>query len=402
AAAEMTGARHAVLGVIEGGRLATLLDELDAETRARIGALPVGTGVLGAPGRSVLPPRVPDRDRRAPADVVLGRREASSFLGVPIRVRGRVVGELYVIDKVVPSAEISGAGRDDPGLVTVAPFDDDDHDLLITVAQVVAGAIDTAALLVDAYRRCLVEAGIARLATDLLSVTADPPAAGRGPGEDPEPALDAVGHLLDAAMDLTGSFGAAVAEPGGGHPQQMRITYARGAMRVRLGQAVDRPGSLFGLLSGSVAGGPVVLEDIEADPRFAVAASGMPLAGPAVVVDLGGGDDRTGILLLIRTRDRGVYPPEDLELLQLLGTRAGTALRAHQANRRRLTLSTLEHRERLALSLQDTVFDELLRLSTRLSSLASRTTPLRHELVEESRHVDGLLTRLRTTLFSEL
>ncbi|HEY2223812.1 hypothetical protein, partial [Actinomycetospora sp.] len=47
AAAEMTGARHAVLGVIEGGRLATLLDELDAETRARIGALPVGTGVLG-------------------------------------------------------------------------------------------------------------------------------------------------------------------------------------------------------------------------------------------------------------------------------------------------------------------------------------------------------------------
>src|SRR3989304_2099435 len=61
-ALEVTDARYGALGVIgENSRIADfLVSGLSQEDRERIGALPVGRGILGAPMTDEAPPRLGD------------------------------------------------------------------------------------------------------------------------------------------------------------------------------------------------------------------------------------------------------------------------------------------------------------------------------------------------------
>lgn len=133
AAAELVGARYAALGVLGADR--THLVEfitvgVDDELRARIGELPKGHGMLGVLIADPKPVRVPDLrehpDRFGfPPDHPL----MTSFLGVPLYVRGEVFGNLYLTDK-----------RD--GEV----FTDIDEELVSSLAAAAAIAIENARL----------------------------------------------------------------------------------------------------------------------------------------------------------------------------------------------------------------------------------------------------------------
>src|SRR5579862_6111056 len=97
-AVELTGARYGALGVID--RLGTGLEQfitvgLDDETRAAIGELPRGRGILGVLIRDREPLRLHDlsQDPRS-VGFPPGHPPMSSFLGVPIRLRGTVFGNL--------------------------------------------------------------------------------------------------------------------------------------------------------------------------------------------------------------------------------------------------------------------------------------------------------------------
>jgi signal transduction histidine kinase len=103
-ARSMTGARYSALGVLNDDR--TALSELitvglDDDEEERIGPRPTGRGVLGLLIVDPRPLRLAN----------LGSHPASfgfppnhppmvSFLGVPIRVRGEVYGNLYLTDKI--------------------------------------------------------------------------------------------------------------------------------------------------------------------------------------------------------------------------------------------------------------------------------------------------------------
>jgi signal transduction histidine kinase len=116
-ARSMTGARYGALGVLNDER--TGLSEfitvgLEPEEEERIGARPTGRGVLG----------LLITDPRSVALANLGSHPDSfgfppnhppmtSFLGVPIKVRGEVYGNLYLTDKV----GWSEFTRDDEALV---------------------------------------------------------------------------------------------------------------------------------------------------------------------------------------------------------------------------------------------------------------------------------------------
>jgi signal transduction histidine kinase len=102
-ARSMTGARYAALGVLNATR--TALDEfitagLQPEEEERIGDRPTGRGVLGLmiidprPLRLELLGTHPDSSGFPP-----GHPPMSSFLGVPIKVRDEVYGNLYLTDK---------------------------------------------------------------------------------------------------------------------------------------------------------------------------------------------------------------------------------------------------------------------------------------------------------------
>jgi signal transduction histidine kinase len=132
-AASLADAEYAALGVLDEGR--TLLAEfitvgLDDETRARIGELPKGHGILGVLIADPRPLRLPDlREHPDTFGFPPGHPPMRSFLGVPIAVRGEVFGNLYLTDK--RSQEV---------------FSDVDEELVVALAAAAGVAIDNARL----------------------------------------------------------------------------------------------------------------------------------------------------------------------------------------------------------------------------------------------------------------
>jgi signal transduction histidine kinase len=131
-AAELTGARYAALGVIDRsghGLERFLTTGIDQQTRAAIGDLPAGRGILGVLIRDVKPLRLDDlsSDPRS-VGFPAHHPPMSTFLGVPIVQRGVAYGNLYLTEK-------------DGG-----PFSQEDEELTQLLAAQAAVAIENARL----------------------------------------------------------------------------------------------------------------------------------------------------------------------------------------------------------------------------------------------------------------
>ena len=102
-AADLVDARYAALGVLDasGSRLAEFITVgLTAEETARIGDRPEGHGLLGLLILEPEPLRLPDLHAHPESfGFPPGHPPMTSFLGVPIRLRGVVYGNLYLTDK---------------------------------------------------------------------------------------------------------------------------------------------------------------------------------------------------------------------------------------------------------------------------------------------------------------
>ena len=153
AATELADARFGALGVLDAERrhLAEFITVgIDVSTEERIGRRPDGHGLLGALIQDPRPIRVPDvgehPDRAGFPD---GHPPMTSFLGVPLYVRGEVFGNLYLTDK--RSAET---------------FSDIDEELVESLAAAAAIAIDNARLH-ERSRRLSVAAEQERIAQHL-------------------------------------------------------------------------------------------------------------------------------------------------------------------------------------------------------------------------------------------
>ena len=102
-AAELTGARYAALGVVDasGQRLERFLTTgVNDETRAAIGDEPLGRGILGLVIRDAAPIRIADLAHHPDAvGFPPNHPPMKTFLGVPVRLRDRVYGNLYLTEK---------------------------------------------------------------------------------------------------------------------------------------------------------------------------------------------------------------------------------------------------------------------------------------------------------------
>jgi signal transduction histidine kinase len=102
-AADLVDAEYAALGVLDesGSRLAEFITVgLDEEQTERIGARPEGHGILGLLILEPKPLRLPDLHAHPDSfGFPPGHPPMTSFLGVPIRLRGVVYGNLYMTDK---------------------------------------------------------------------------------------------------------------------------------------------------------------------------------------------------------------------------------------------------------------------------------------------------------------
>ncbi|MFL5925936.1 MAG: GAF domain-containing protein [Gaiellaceae bacterium] len=132
AAAELTGARYAALGVIDasGTSLERFVTHgVDDETRARIGELPRGRGILGVLIEDARTLRLHDiADDPRSVGFPPGHPAMRSFLGTPIRLRGVAYGNLYLTEK---------EGAD---------FDEEDEELVALLSAQAAVAIENARL----------------------------------------------------------------------------------------------------------------------------------------------------------------------------------------------------------------------------------------------------------------
>jgi signal transduction histidine kinase len=103
AAARLVDAQYAALGVLDraGTHLERLVTTgLDVGTKARIGDLPAGHGLLRLLLREARSVRVSDLTKEKQfLGLPPGHPPMQSFLGVPILVRGVVYGDLYLADK---------------------------------------------------------------------------------------------------------------------------------------------------------------------------------------------------------------------------------------------------------------------------------------------------------------
>ena len=135
-AASLTGARYAALGVIDesGTGLERFVHTgIDAETVDAIGELPRGNGILGAlitDARSLRLTAITDDPRSV--GFPPNHPPMRGFLGVPIALRGRAYGNLYLTEKAK------------------GPFTDEDQELVETLASQAAVAIENARLYEDA------------------------------------------------------------------------------------------------------------------------------------------------------------------------------------------------------------------------------------------------------------
>ena len=132
AAVTLVDATYGALGVIgEADRLSQFLTVgIDDETRAGIGALPGGRGILGLLIREPHAVRLADLSAH-PASFGFppGHPRMTTFLGVPVRVRGEVFGNLYLTEK-------RGGGA----------FDEDDERVVVALATAAGVAVENARL----------------------------------------------------------------------------------------------------------------------------------------------------------------------------------------------------------------------------------------------------------------
>jgi signal transduction histidine kinase len=102
-AVDLVGARYGALGVLDETRtgLADFVTVgIEPELHARIGELPRGHGILGLVIREPDPVRLNDLSEHPDSTgFPLHHPSMQSFLGVPVRVRGEIFGNLYLCDK---------------------------------------------------------------------------------------------------------------------------------------------------------------------------------------------------------------------------------------------------------------------------------------------------------------
>jgi signal transduction histidine kinase len=133
AAAQVTGARYTALGVIDpsGSGLERFVTYgMTPEVQAKIGEPPQGRGILGVLIQDARPLRLHElaQDPRS-VGFPPGHPPMSTFLGVPIHLRGVAYGNLYLTEK-------DGGGD----------FTDEDEELVTLLASQAAVAVENARL----------------------------------------------------------------------------------------------------------------------------------------------------------------------------------------------------------------------------------------------------------------
>jgi len=376
-ACELSGARYAALGVLDPGaerRLQAFITYgMSEEVRARIGELPRGRGLLGEIIDRPEPLRLHDIATH-PSSFGFPEHHPpmSSFLGVPIRIRDQVFGNLYLTEK-------TGGGD----------FTARDEAVVVALAAAAGVVIENARLYEEAARRELWLAATAEVATVLS----------RSP--EPEPALQLV---ADRARDLSRADVACVV-----------LLRPQGRLQISAVSGADAASASTMLLSveeslaGSViaAGDPLVVPDVAADHRTAPQVKelqGWPPLGAAILLPLRTTEGVEGVLFLTWSPDHAhLFRQVDVQLPARFAEQVGFALQVARGRADQQRLVVFEDRDRIGRDLHDLVIQRLFAIGLGLENTArmmSDRPDLSERVAAAVDDLDATIKDIRRSIFA--
>lgn len=370
AAVVLVDAEYGALGVIgdDSSLVQFLTVGIDDEQRGLIGDLPSGHGILGELIRHPQPLRLPElSEHPASHGFPAEHPPMHSFLGVPIRVREQVFGNLYLTEK-------RGA----------VEFDAEDEAVLSTLAVAAGVAIENARLYEEARMRERWLRASAEVTSTLLSGA---------------PGARVLELIVEQARDIVSADVGMIAECVA-RTDELRPLLAVGT------EAERRSGLRLSAQDGFVGAAlttsePVVSSDIRHDARTSADAAEWAGLGPIVAVPLGAGGTARGVLLLGRTTGKTPFSATDTG--PLLGFAGQAALALELAERRQDAeeVALLQDRDRIARDLHDLAIQRLFAAGMTLQS-TQRFVDHPQAVERLSRTVDDLddtIKIIRSTIF---
>ncbi|MBB3633184.1 MULTISPECIES: GAF domain-containing sensor histidine kinase [Mycobacteriaceae] len=369
-AIDLVDARYGALGVRgDEGELSEFIYEgIDEETRERIGPLPSGRGVLGHLVDEPKPIRL-DNILQHPASVGFppNHPPMRTFLGVPVRIRDEVYGNLYLTEKA--------DGQ---------PFSEDDEVLVEALAAAAGIAIDNARLYEQSRTRQSWIEATRDIGTELLG------------GADPAQVFRLI---ADEALALTAADAVLVAVP---TDTELPTDQVSELLVVETSGVIGHAQSMEPItVAGNVIGEAFATQTPRRFDNIGDALTAMPGAGPAMVLPLRTTETVAGVVVILRRRGRQTYSDEKLDMMAGFADQATLAWQLATTQRHLRELDVLSDRDRIARDLHDHVIQRLFAIGLTLQGTIPRAKvpEVQQRLVATVDELQGVIQEIRTAIF---
>ena len=371
AAVDLVDAEYGALGVLapQGGLEEFIHVGMPDDAVQRIGHLPEGLGLLGALIDHPDPIRLPRMGEDAHSvGFPANHPPMESFLGVPIRVRDEVFGNLYLTN------QRSGE------------FSDEDVELTTALATAAGVAIDNARRLAEARMREAWAAASAQAVSALLTTF------------DTEGTAALLADEL-ATRNAADRIAVLVADPE--HPRSLRVLEARGMDAAEIAGAVvpfDRTLGAVVLEGGETRATPGGRVEGLAD---ALSLDRDGHIGPVLFVALRKSGAPTAIIAAARHPGMPHYTPAEMRIAEDFADRVSLAHELASAREAQQRSVLLEDRARIARDLHDHVVQQLYGAGLDLQAVASASADPANDRIESAvSAIDDAIAQVRTIVFA--
>lgn len=368
AAADLVDARYGALGVLAptGGIVEFITVGMDDAVVDAIGAAPQGRGILGLLVDHPAPLRLDDLGAHPHAyGFPENHPPMRSFLGVPIRVRGEVFGNLYLTERRAGGS-----------------FDREDEQVVVALAAAAGVAIENARL----YEEAQMRAAWLRASTDIVTAVLR---------------VSAPGDVLD----LVARSARAVA---GADLSTIALPMGDGTLVVEHASGPDAKDFVGRTVPSGFAGDEVrrsqqamVVDDVSEEASVQSLYAGA--YGPAMFVPLVTNERTLGTLVLANHRGGRTFTAEEFVMAEAFAGQAALALVLADAQREQERLAVLEDRDRIGRDLHDLVIQRLFATGMMLqgaSRLAGGDSDVSARIERAVGELDDTILEVRSTIFA--
>jgi signal transduction histidine kinase len=380
-AKDVSGATYAALGVIGADGL---LEEflhlgLNEDAVQAVGGsqsepchnLPKGHGLLGALIKDPKPIRLTriagdPRSSGIPED----HPQMTTFLGVPIRSRDTVFGNLYLTDRADGS-----------------PFTAEDEELILALAATAGIAIENARLYEESRRRQEWLRASGEISRQLLDPQAD--------------YSETLRHIATSVKRLASADVVSLVRPTDDDPTRLEVIVATGAAeRELIGLRYPTRNSIA--WQAMWEGHGVRAQSVDQHPDLHLHLQPHVPVSHAMALPLRGETGPRGAIVAGRMLPRAPFTDADVDMAETFAGQAAIALELSDARADQQRLGVLEDRDRIARDLHDHVIQRLFAAGLSLQSIAGTVADetVDQRLTRTVTELDETIGQIRNAIFA--